>query len=470
MKLSKHNQYNPLTKKYFNENTGNWVGYVRDKEMVEKYLRYEFLIIPDEKLIDVFGWKRKEGVGYFLTILLYGSLNKKGEGWEYIGDELLTILLGSGDKEGILRYLLGEGYIEYKEGKSNPYDFGKKMYEYRLIGVERYKDVGIKYIRNNVLTSALDRYYKRDNKDIVDVYLEFEKRVFWKFDVSKQIDFLSLKRCDTSNGCIPRNIVINGVSNGVYIDLFIDKWFKRDSYGFRRYSPIVRIKKGDREEIRFKSDRILSVDLKSAHIALFYVLGRRIMDDSLDIEDIDLNVLRSGKEYIEDFVNENDIFFREEKTFDFYNWISWRLKLDKGLNDIGNNREIVKREVLMILGERIMSNKTDKIIRDREGNRMNREDLGKLVFGIGGYEFIWRMKESKLFEDNRYEKYTNINRLLTRMETQLMEGLFQQLIDRDIDYLSIHDGFICDYKDKNEVIELLRSIERENFWIKFSYI
>lgn len=468
--IYRHNQYNPSTRKYFNENTGNWVGYVRDKVMVEKYLRYEFLIIPDEKLIEVFGWNRKEGIAYFLTILLYGSLNKKGEGWEYIGDELLTILLGRGDKEKILRYLLDEGYIDYKEGKSNPYDYGKRMYQYRLIEVERYTDIGVKYIRNNVLTSALDRYYSRDNKDIVDVYLDFEKRVFWKYDISKKIDFLSLKKLDTSNSNIPSDIAIIGVSNGVYIDLLIDRWFKRDSYGYRRYSPIVNLKRKEREKIRFRSDKIISVDLKFAHIALFYVLGKRILDDSLDIKGIDLNVLRSSKEYIEDFITENNIFFREEKTFDFYNWISWRLKLDMGLNDIGNNREIVKHEVLMILGDRIMSNKTNKVILDREGNRMSREELGKLVFGIGGYEFIRRMKESKLFEDSGYANYTNINRLLTRMETKLMEGLFQQLIDRGVDYLSIHDGFICDYEDKVEVLNVLKYIERNNFWIKFSYI
>ena len=353
MQVNEHNQYNPLIKKYFNENTGNWVNSIRDKVMIEKYLRYEFEEFRDTEIISEFGWGRKEGVGYFLTILLYGSLNRNkndDRGYVYLSDRFMDILLGRLSRDLIIRRLQELDLIHTKEQGRNQYDYNKFFIQYKIVDANKFCNVRLKYIRNNILTNSLDKYYQKlTNNDKYDKYMEYERNVFNKIHRTKQIDFLSLKGFGSKGLNTTNRDIISANNNGLYIDLLTEGNFTRDNYGGRLYSPVTNIKKEKRRSIRFKSDTLVEIDLKYSHISNFYLLAMRLKSDTLKLKGVNLNVLRKYKYLLDEFIFEYKIWFGSEKSMDFYNWNSWILKIDQELMSIGDNREIIKREILKLL-------------------------------------------------------------------------------------------------------------------------
>ena len=101
----KYGDYDKSTKLYYNEDSNKWVSWLGKKQIIEKYIRYEFSCFDDREIEKHFGWSNIDRVGKYLFLIYKKSL--------------------------VVRKMYDKDYVY----------LDKSFDEIRLLGMNNYKDI-----------------------------------------------------------------------------------------------------------------------------------------------------------------------------------------------------------------------------------------------------------------------------------------------------------------------------------------
>ena len=161
--------------RYWNEDSGKWVGNKIKYEIEEKYIRYEFSVYDDRQIQRDFDYKVVDRVGKFLFLIYKKCVEIKRRNedkWVFVESKEIESLLGVNVYKDRLNKLIKKGVVERRFGKVSQY--GKDVFLYRLredfFSDECYRRVV--YIRNSKLIRYLDNKLEKIIND--DDFIRYE--------------------------------------------------------------------------------------------------------------------------------------------------------------------------------------------------------------------------------------------------------------------------------------------------------
>ena len=207
----------------------------------------------------------------------------------------------------------------------------------------------------------------------------------------------------------------------VYFNAFLDlrknglkHFFSVDSFSGRIHSPVVNLKGDLRFKIRFYGKRIVSLDVKQMQpTILAKVLRDAIGDNSF-----------------------SEAIFKGEDVY---------LHL-KGHANLPERKDAKKYLFQLIFGQ-----------------PMN--DIGKMFNGDTSWVQWINDYKSRVEPKNPHNEktHTNLAWLLQYSEVKVMTGIWQQLMDRNIPFLTIHDEILCKEGDEDIVSTVMENELRKHF-------
>lgn len=184
--------------RYWNEDSGKWVGNKIKYEIEEKYIRYEFSVYDDRQIQRDFDYSVVDRVGKFLFLIYKKCVEIKRRNedkWVFIESKEIESLLGVNVYKDRLNKLIKKGVVERRFGKVSQY--GKDVFLYRLredfFSDECYRRVV--YIRNSKLIRYLDNRLEKiiNDDDFIRYEIECSKEL-WIDDNEKGLKRLVEKR------------------------------------------------------------------------------------------------------------------------------------------------------------------------------------------------------------------------------------------------------------------------------------
>ncbi len=481
--------------RYWNEDSGKWVGNKIKYDIVEKYIRYEFSVYDDREILRDFDYSLVDRVGKFLFLIYKKCVEIKRRNkdkWVFIDSKEIESLLGVNVYKERLKKLVKKGIVERKFGKISSY--GKDVYLYRLnedfFSDECYRRVV--FIRNSKVIRYLDNRFEKivNNDDFIKYEIDCCKSLFVDVDdkglkrlverrLSKKIEidlekkeygFISKRKLksidrewndnrvdeykrDFYRSCeILKSEILSVKENGVDYGMW-----KRDDFS-GRLKNIVNVKEREfRKVLKFDVWNVKEVDMVNGYVGLLYRLFRGIRDLKKGYGRFDDRIKEvvgdcDGNDFLEMF--EDCFVGNGNERFDYYEYV--------GLNRLKNieyskyKRGYMKELVLYILnGKRDFS----KDLRFIDG-KYDYDEIGRLLFGKRGFECIEKIKNSDLkFKEGKkfygFKRYLNMSKILMSIEVMFMEGKFRKLMNEGIRYLNIYDGLIVSSVDVNRVLEIM---------------
>ena len=479
--------------RYWNEDSGKWVGNKIKYEIEEKYIRYEFSVYDDRQIQRDFDYSVVDRVGKFLFLIYKKCVEIKRRNedkWVFIESKEIESLLGVNVYKDRLNKLIKKGVVVRRFGKVSQY--GKDVFLYRLredfFSDECYRRVV--YIRNSKLIRYLDNRLEKiiNDDDFIRYEIECSKEL-WIDDnekglkrlVEKRLNgkiendlnrldygFISKKkrkrldrewdeeRIETYKSDFNRSFEIlkseiqsikeNGVDFGMW---------KRDVKFSNRLKNIVNVKEREfRSLLKFDVWNVKEVDMVNGYVSLLYRVFRGIRD------------LKKGESRFDDKIKEvvgdsdgNDFLemykdcFVGENRLDYYKYVSVSLG---ELELFDNSRGYIKELVMYILNGKRDFGKDLRFV----NGKYDFEEIGKILFGKRGFECIEKLKNSDLsFSFGKtfygFERYKNVSKILMSIEVMFMEGKFRKLMSEGIRYLNIYDGLIVSSVDVNRVLDIM---------------
>ena len=483
-------------KGYYNEDSGKWVSRLNKKNIHEKYIRYEFSQYDDREIEVDFGYQNVERVAKFLSTLFKRSIEierRYSEEFCEIKSAYLIGILGKKEHKLIIDKLHNElGIIDVKlrEGRG----FKKASFNYKL-NDEFFKKECIKrirYIRNTRLTRFLDRHYKREVLE--DKYLKYEvdvcRRLELYFDefslnelfnerlkiekekqeVCKDWDFYSKKKRSKIAKIWDReredeylrklrlgfdilDFDINALRNGA----LNYKGFTISITNGRVTNFILHHPKQFRRLLKIDGEELIEIDMKSAYPSLMYriVLGIRDVKEGESVFDDKIKEC-VGEVDVEEFIEEYRGIFSGKSSLDFYEEVAKKV----GINNVSitNYRGYVKELILILINSKTSQLKLKRYINelfsyDELMNLIFTSKVKNVIEKIKEYEFNYSSKENYY----GYYKYKNTSRIMMNLESMVMKGIWDIMIEKGIDYISLYDGMLVKKKDKKEVREIIDS-------------
>tara|TARA_R110000803_G_scaffold77361_3_gene142229 strand:+ start:4254 stop:5825 length:1572 start_codon:yes stop_codon:yes gene_type:complete len=485
---------------YFNSNSGKfvsrryeWMG----KDVPEKYILYEFKEFNFLDISKLFEYQLIERVSRFLSLLYRKEVSGVSDrGFCYVSKKELTYILGGDKHRGIIKVLLIEGIIEVKELGSSKYNSNKKLIgfkpnEVKIVNSEK----RIKYVVNRQLFNSLSKI----NKEGLDRYLRFEVKSIKKVDLNDEdideiilnrIEFkinedvvkyssdLFLKPNDRRKAISRLNDTKNWWSDNYYenyrkqcyrnYDLLkfnLESIVNDDYYGLlfsdsnsgRMYNGVNLIMSDLRKKLLIDGDRVVEVDMKTGYLSLLYFLNLILLGD-IDIGGVGKEIkkrlpVKVSGEFVEKY---RDCF--EGDRLDFYEFVGLRLgEID--VIDTKEDRGYIKNLVLRLLN--------GKKLYDEEFVRrwgMDYDELMEFIF-YDMYEVIEYIKNNDVFKDYSYDNvfgkisfflYSNMSRMLMKLEVIVMKMVFDELIKNSIYYVSLFDGFMIGESNVNKTLGLVK--------------
>ena len=482
--------------KYFNEDSGKWVTSLRNKVIEEKYIRYEFSQYDDREIEVDFGYQNIERVSKFLSTLYKRSIEiERRYGSKFISIESAYIkgILSQKEHKLIINKLHNElGVIDVKiiEGKG----FKKASFNYKLnddfFKEDCYKR--IVYIRNTRISRFLDNHYKREVFE--DKYLKYEVSVCRRLDlyydeftlielfkerlniekekqeISKDWDFYTNKkrseiakiwdkeredeylrklRLSFEILCFDINELRNGGVNY--------KGFSSSRTAGRVTNFILHHPKEFRRLLKIDGEELIEIDMKSAYPSLMYRIVLGIRDVKVGESVFDDKIKECvGEVDVEEFIEEYKGIFSGKSSLDFYEEVAKKV----GINNVSitNYRGYVKELILILINSKTSQLKLKRYINelfsyDELMNLIFTSKVKNVIEKIKEYEFNYSSKENYY----GYYKYKNTSRIMMNLESMVMKGIWDIMIEKGIDYISLYDGMLVKEKDKREVREIIDS-------------
>jgi len=499
----KYGDYDSKTKRYYNEDSGKWVTQLRDKKRVieEKYIRYEFSVWDDRQIEEEFGYALVERINRFLYLLYKKTLEVErtnGHRWVYVDSSRICCgILGMHYKE-IIQKLYDIDIIDlaYKDGK-----FGKDRQLYMLADAFFRKDCYRReiYIRNTKLTKFLDKMYggnftlgdERDefikweinsfkrveiNRD-ADVEMLLEIRLNQKKDLEfekKDWDFLSKQQKEQIKKGWDTDRVEQYFWKGRlrFEQLRVElselkrggssfKGFDRDKFSGRYYNIINQKEREFRKALKLDGENLIEVDMVNGYVSLIYRIFKGVKTLSKNKDSFSTYLQKViGDVDFSDFLEKYKVCFEGpyEERKDFYDLIGVELLNIKSVGlfaEESHQRKYMKELVLYLIN----GEKGDGMKRTYIDEMYTYDEIMHKIFCKGGYEAIERIKNTEFdFQINNekkyygYQTYKYMSKLLMNMEVIIMRGVWRQLIENQIPYLSLFDGMMIKKRDLSRVL------------------
>lgn len=481
-------------KGYYNEDSGEWVSRLNKKNIDEKYIRYEFSIYDDREIENDFGYENIERVGKFLSTIYKRNLEierRYDDRYCFIENVYVIGILGKKNHKLIIEKLNKElGLIDVKVGSSK--GFKKAYLKYKLSG-EFFDNRCFKRhvgIRNTRITRFLDRFYGVEisknkylnyefgvcrrlgvlkNESILDELFDWRlniekkkqierrdwdfysksKRIKYSREWNKKRDDEYLKRLKLNFEALEFDIKLlqNGVSNY--------KGFSESKTAGRVRNPILNYPKEFRRLLRIDGEELIEVDMKSAYPSLLFRIIRGIRDIDYGNSKFDDKIKDCvGDIDVGEFIEEYEDLFSGKSNLDFYEEVAKKTSI----NDvsISNYRGYIKELILILINAKTSDLKSKRYIKEL----FNYDELMDLIFTSGVKNVIEKIKEYEFNYSSKenyygYYKYKNTSRVMMNLESMIMKGIWDKMIKKEIDYISLYDGMLIKKSKKKQVKEII---------------
>jgi hypothetical protein len=494
---------------------------------LKKYKIYNFEYFDLELIEELYGKGRKYGLGKFLSKLYKRTIVFKdvdeddgyllNKGFIYLSKIEIERYLGSGKKNGefewytVIQSLSKSGIINYRRNGSNPFDFNKKLWFFKLNDEffnckKSYIDIESKTLNkwiskqnNNYLNKisgikekgikGMDKFllYELDvcigtelNIENLDLVIEqrinsklkeYRDKLNWDWLGEKSKKKILNKLFDEEKFINRYKLLLNQkyqiiksdleyLKDGQYFELSSD-YFVRDEYGYRIYNIYSRCIKEFRDFIKIDSEDTVEIDLKNSMISIFYYFIKLLNDESKNekihmIKEIYHKLIKENKGVIDDgrkglmYLERWDYIknYGDKFNNDYYEF----LREESGLKHLSRNS--FKELLWKIL---FSSDYKDQKLKlgDNSYKEIKHLMLGNSRFLVDDLRKIslynWLTPKQK----KKYKKYKNVSLILHRMERMIMDLVSQKMIENGYKYISIFDSFLVKKSEGKEIQKLL---------------
>lgn len=494
----KYGDYDKSTKLYYNEDSNKWVSRLYKKQIIEKYIRYEFSCFDDREIEKHFGWSNIDRVGKYLFLIYKKSLvirKMYNKDYVYLNKSFDEIrLLGIYNYKDIINKLKELKIIKIKVGRK-VYDKSVRLYK---LNDEFFRcDKRRVYIRNSKVIKVLDDRYNQLSKDefidweiqsckklniedskvglgrlisirLRDKLFRDEKKLLWDFigkrekeKIKKQWDeeykIEYILQCER-NFEILKTDILSLKEDGITNDMFT-----YDDFGGRLYNILNNKEKEFRNLLKLGVNKLIEVDMKNGYVSLLCRVFKGITqlrkgDNPFDDKIKEIVGEENGDDFLQMY---EDICFKGEKRIDFYEYVGLK---SFGMSDYNkeDRRDYIKGLILYLINGKSDFGENKKFI----DNKYTVDELGVRVFGKGGWSCIQKLKNTTIdFRMGKpnygYKQYKNMSKILSYMEVTIMKGIWRKLIQNKINYISLFDGVLVSSRDKDLVLKLVNN-DRDN--------
>ena len=490
---------------------------------MKKYKIYEFEYFNLNHIENKFGKGRKYGVGKFLSKLYKRTIVFKdvdeddgyllNKGFVYLSKIEIERYLGYNKKDGefewltIIKSLNKSGIINYRRNGSNPFDFNKKLWFFKLNDEffnckKSYIDIESKTLNkwiskqnNHYLNKVsgikekgikgMDKFllYELDvcigtelNIDDLDLVIEqrinsklkeYRDKLNWDWLGEKSKKKILNKLFDEEKFINRYKLLLNQkyqtiksdleyLKDGQYFELSSD-YFRRDNYGYRIYNIYSRCIREFRDFIKIDGEDTVEVDLKNSMIRVFYYFIKLLNDEN---KNLNIHLI---KEVYHKLIKHNDgeiddiklgLFYLERWKYiteygeefnnDYYNF----LKKESGYDDLSRNSF---KELLWLV---LFGN--EQQLQSLKLKNQNYSEIKQLLLGQSRF-LVDDLRQISLYNWNKknYKKYKNISLILHTLERMIMDRVSEVMIKNNYKYISIFDSFIVKKSEGEEIQKLL---------------
>ena len=498
----RYGDYDKSTKLYYNEDSNKWVNRLNKKQIIEKYIRYEFNCFDDKEIEKHFGWSNIDRVGKYIFLIYKKSLVVKkiyDKDYIYLDKSLDEIKLLGMYYKSIVDKLKELKIIKVKVGKKI-YDKSIRLYKLNddFFDCEKRRV----YIRNTKMIKVLDERHKtlvkdnfinweiesckklnlEDNKNglyrlisrrLRDKITDDEKKLDWDFIGVRKKDKISkgwsdnrrmeyIFQCER-NFEILKTDILSLKEGGVTNDMFT-----YDDYGGRLYNILNNKEKEFRNLLKLGVNKLVEVDMVNGYVSLLCRLFKgmtKLKKGESSFDDKIKEVI--GDDNGDDFLNMyEDMCFGEGKRIDFYQYVGLKSFGLRGMTD--ESREYIKQLILYIINGKSEFSGDKKLI----NNKYTYNELGKRIFGEGGWKCMEKLKNTSFdFSIGKtnygYTQFKNMSKILSYMEVIIMKDVWKKLIRNKINYISLFDGVLVSSVDSNLTLKLVNQAKGINSCIRF---
>ena len=498
-----YGDYNNQTKKYYNEDSNKWVSWLDKKQIIEKYIRYEFSCFDDKEIEKHFGWSNIDRVGKYIFLIYKKTVQiNKMYGKDYVYLEKVN------DEQRLLGYNNYKSVIEkLKQLKIIKVKIGRKVYDksirlYKLNDDFLDCDKRIVFIRNSKVIKLLDERYKTISDDefiqweidsckklniedsesgvgrlisqrIRQKLIENEEKLKWDFigkrekaklqkgwDDKKKTEYIL--QC-YRNFEILKSDILSLKEGGITTDMFT-----YDDYGGRLYNILNNKEKEFRNLLKLGVNKLIEVDMINGYVSLLCRVFKGITqlqkgDNPFDDKIKEIVGDENGDDFLQMY---EDICFGEGKRIDFYNYVGIKSFGIRGMTK--EYRDYIKQLTLYIINGKDDFSKDKKFI----DNKYSYNEIGERIFGKGGWRCMEKLKNTSIdFKVGKtnygYSQFKNMSKILSFMEVIVMKDIWRKLIKNKINYISLFDGVLVSSVDRNLVMELVNKNKGINSCIRF---
>ena len=500
----KYGDYDKSTKLYYNEDSNKWVSWLGKKQIIEKYIRYEFSCFDDREIEKHFGWNNIDRVGKYLFLIYKKSLVVRkmyDKDYVYLDKSFDEIrLLGMNNYKDIVNKLKELKIIKLKVGRK-VYDKSVRLYK---LNDEFFScDKRRVFIRNSKVISLLDSRVKSTlNDDFIgweidsckklnleesksglyrlisirlrDKMISDERKLDWDFigmrekvkiskgwSDEKRVEYIL--QCERNFELLKTDI-LSLKEGGITDDMFT-----YDDFGGRLYNILNNKEKEFRNLLKLGVNKLIEVDMVNGYVSLLCRVFKGITqlkkgDNPFDDKIKEIVGEDNGDEFLDMY---EDICFGKGKRVDFYNYVGLKSFGLKGMDS--DSRDYIKGLILYILNGKTEFSSDKRFI----DNKYTIDELGERIFSKGGWKCIQKLKNTSIdFKIGKtnfgYTQYKNMSKILSYMEVTIMKGVWRKLISNKINYISLFDGVLISSIDKELVLELVNNnVSDINSCIKF---
>ena len=472
-----HDQKHPVTKKYWNQFTGEWCSKKSKRKLLQKgtIYYYQFKSYSIEEIKRDFGLKWTEQVATFVTKQFFKQFSGyKVSDWEFVywAYHELEVYLGVDWQQRIDR-LTKLGMIKVDTGRSrynskNSCTYVKlnkrfskdKLSELVKVYVqsERYQGSIKRYYRTaykdrsgilKCIEGTLDRTQiaigsvselheliwddrlKKDRSALQNEYLSVKE----KSKINRQFEDLENYKAEYFEGLNRYDFYVTGVLDNE--DLDVKRSFystQKSKFGGRISHFLSNAPKLYRSKLLIDGESVVEIDIKASQPSFLYVLFKRWY--------------YSSHKYLADTSHSYENAFEVVKgsKIDFYQYMILKLY---GLKHIKS--EIKRVEVKTLFYRLVFGSPVSKI------GGLSKKELCAKLFGFDFYEFLVKLSKGRLDWDID-KKYKNLSALLQREESSFMDAVMSVLEQNGIAFIPIYDSLILKKTDEPAVKSLFERV------------
>jgi hypothetical protein len=465
-----HDQKHPVTKKYWNQFTGQWCSKKSKRKVVEKgsiyYYQFKSYSIGD--IEKDFGIKWTEQVATFITKQFFKQFSGyKVSDWEYVywGYHELQVYLGI-DWQIRVNKLVDLGILKVDIGKSR-YNTNNRCTYIKLnkrFIKESFDDLVKVYVKSARYQNSIKHYYRTFYKDRSVILKSIEctlditqirfgsvtemHQLIWenrlkrdrsalqneyltnkdKIRISKQFEDLDRYKEDYYDGLNRYNFYVRQVLD--LEDMDVKRSFyslQKSNFGGRISHFLSNAPKLYRSKLLIDGQPVVEIDIKATQPSFLYVLFKRWY--------------YSSHKYLADTSHsyENSFEMVKGSKIDIYQYMILKLY---GLKHI--NSDIKRVEVKTLFYRLVFGSPVSKI------GGVSKKELCAKMFGYDFYEFLLNLSKGRLDWDID-KRYKNLSALLQREESNFMYAVMSVLEQMSIAFIPIYDSLIVKKTDEPAV-------------------